>query len=120
MLIVQLKAAGFTEAEIFARTQINPMDVAIERAWNSGRSNYREEAIKIVTKKKLQFISEPNCLPNLFTKFVSVTCPYCGGTTKPSFGGGAGNLQSMDYKCTECKAKVSLSLQHNAFFAQPS
>ena len=88
----------------------------------SRRDDYREMAIDRVVQLKLPFEATDNSVINLFKRFVSVTCPYCGKPTECKGGGGVCGLGGGSYTSTfscECGASVSITIGTSGFHADP-
>ena len=89
---------------------------------SSGHSiTYRELAIDRLVEMKVPFNSNTNIVAEMFKKYVSVTCPHCGGKMVSSGGGGNGRVMHIDYRCEDkkCNTTVTLSSDHNGFYVNP-
>lgn len=88
------------------------------RLFDNDERDYRQQALDRVTSLKLPFTSTDNSAYLMMTTFVKVVCPYCGTETHGKSGSGNGQIQSVQYKCTDCGAVISLSIPPDGFHAE--
>lgn len=77
-------------------------------------TNYRERAIKRLIKLELGFTSNINIIYELMPQIITINCVYCGKQMKVNGGGGNSSTETIEYKCPNCKARISLTLGHDS------
>jgi DNA-directed RNA polymerase subunit RPC12/RpoP len=110
-----MKVSKLNELGLRAKTldniEVSVADVITDDEFNRpGGTDYRNEAISRLVDLKVSFSSNCNIVWEMMKRFVRVECPYCGGKTKASGGGGNGHASSMEYVCEKCDSKVILSV----------
>jgi hypothetical protein len=99
---------------------VNPLRVAINHEFNrrvkpldGELPDYRERAIDLVVKARLNFSSEWNTTSNLAKRFLKAICPSCGNTIESRGGGGNSHVWTLDFHCAHCGTHLTLTMPHD-------
>ena len=113
MKISKLNELGL-RAKTLDNLEVRVEDVITDDEFNRpGGTDYRNEAISRLVDLRVNFSSNCNIVWEMLKRFVKVECPYCGGKTKASGGGGNGSVSSMEYVCEKCDSKVILCVSND-------
>lgn len=101
------------------KVDINPMDFMEQITFREGSTrrrrgesyDYRKEALEMLIKDRISFISTCNSTP-LVNKFINVTCPSCGECMEYTRYTGCGDKMHISYRCKTCKTELTLSLEN--------
>lgn len=104
---------------------LNPLTASEDYYFNKHSSildkrDYREKAIDRVIQLKLSFSSTYNSAFNIFQRFISVKCPYCGSKTNYMQGGGSTGNYTVTYQCKSCGSYTYLTFDPDKIFATRS
>lgn len=83
-------------------------------------TNYRELAIQRLIDARIRWASECNIVFEMFKRFVSIRCPYCGCKMKVSNGTGSGLLNTTNYRCGRCKSEAYITIGEGCLGFSPS
>ena len=106
------KAYGIVTDENLDESYVDIGDLITTQCFNKKGDNrrYEDRAVEELIRLKIPFCSNTNITYNLFKKLLAVKCPYCNKEMGCVGSGGNASMQTMEYRCQECVAKINISL----------
>lgn len=111
MKISEIKALGFTDADLERSIYVNPAWVVnFAEFHKKGDGNYREKIIDRLFDLNVDFQSQPNINYELMQRLFIYKCPKCKDitNTKVTEGGGSANSCYITYECLKCDTKCTI------------
>lgn len=77
------------------------------------KHTYRDRALERLWSLKVPFNSNFNIFWEMFRKLVHIRCPVCSNDCQYNYGGGTGDLVSIEYKCASCGFACNFTMISN-------